>query len=134
MKFLKSFILSFQIVLPCSAIALPSSLQVLAKRDVSNPLDQGWVKDFAALGDSYAAGIGAGQVLTGDGDGACSRYDSAYAVVMQRHGFGGQPNFKFLACSGDTSENVTKQINQLGDNSQGILIKPAFETRIIASY
>ncbi|KAL7929518.1 SGNH hydrolase-type esterase domain-containing protein, partial [Trichoderma chlorosporum] len=70
--------------------------------------DFSWVLSFAAVGDSYTAGIGAGGVL----DVACSRYDGSYAAMMSRQ-FPNMKNFYNLACSGAKSPDIMAQIEQL---------------------
>lgn len=120
MKINRQIFLLYATFRSCSAFALPTSSQLLTTRDNDgDPADPGWIKDFAALGDSYEAGIGAGNVLNGNGDVACSRYDSAYPVLMQEMGFGGKPKQTFLACSGDESSKVIDQVKKLADDSQG---------------
>ena len=103
----------------CSGSTLPAFTK--ATRDVENPIDPKWVQNFAAIGDSYAAGIGAGNVLNGDGYGKCSRYDESYPRMMQYMGYGGDPKFTFLACSGDKSGDVMGQVKKLEDNSQDLV-------------
>ena len=120
MKVNKPILLFYATARSCSAFALPALPQLVALRDNhGDPTDLSWVKDFAALGHSYAAGIGAGNVLNGDGDAACSRYDSAYPVIMHRMAFPGEPRFTFLACSGDESTKVKNEVLKLADDSQG---------------
>ncbi|EEH42138.2 uncharacterized protein PADG_06958 [Paracoccidioides brasiliensis Pb18] len=77
-------------------------------------------ENIAILGDSYAAGIGAGKVLEGKGDAKCSRYDGAYGYVLKslsprKH------NFQFKACSGDTTVEIKKQVDSLKNKSQNLV-------------
>ena len=89
-----------------------------------------WIKRWAAIGDSYTAGIGAGRPLghriTADevtikvpsgldnvrDNWKCSRYDTAYPKVIETQ-FGAQiekdGGFQSLACSGDRSQQVYQQ-------------------------
>ena len=68
---------------------------------------------FAALGDSYASGLGAGQVL----DRTCRRYHHSYPFLINtdpRLGKGDERRFEPLACAGATIRDVVqKQIPQL---------------------
>ena len=122
MKPLWSLFVLCGIIRYCSASTLPDAPRLLALRDNSqDPLDPGWVKDFTAIGDSYAAGIGAGNVLNGNGDSSCSRYDAAYSLIVNNMGFGGKPKFTFLACSGDKSGDVMEQVKKIGDDSQDLV-------------
>ena len=86
----------------------------------SSPYNPDWIKDFTAVGDSYAAAIGAGSVLGGAGDADCSRYDAAYSAMMSSF-FGDDSKYQSLACSGDLSGDVRKQAEQLEDNSQDLI-------------
>ncbi|KAF2007439.1 SGNH hydrolase [Amniculicola lignicola CBS 123094] len=111
----------------------PSASPPLLKRD-SDPSDMSWIKRWAAIGDSYTAGIGAGRPLghriTADEvairvpDGLdevrdnwkCSRYDQAYPKVIEAQ-FGyhieKDGGFQYLACSGDRSEQIYQQATNL---------------------
>ncbi|PLB45404.1 SGNH hydrolase, partial [Aspergillus steynii IBT 23096] len=70
-----------------------------------------WIKRWAALGDSFSAGIGAGNLYTsarGD-DWKCSRYDRSYPARLEKV-LGTGPNFfQYLACSGDRTEQIYSQ-------------------------
>ena len=117
-----SLFLLYALIRTCHSFALPSIKHSLRPRDDKDPADLSWVKDFAAIGDSYAAGIGAGTVLNGnEGDEKCSRYDAAHSVIMHTSGFGKDPKFTFLACSGDTSKQVLEQVKELADDSQDLV-------------
>src|SRR4051812_18970946 len=83
--------------------------EIFSRADSTDPGDWSWIKNFAVLGDSYAAGIGAGFVLKGNGDSDCSRYDRAYGMIMNQM-FGAKADFKFKACSGDKSSQVLDQV------------------------
>lgn len=93
-----------------------------------------WIKRWAAIGDSYTAGIGAGRPLghriTADevairvpsglnetrDNWICSRYDMAYPKIIEAQ-FGAhvekEGGFQYLACSGDRSEQVYQQAKAL---------------------
>jgi lysophospholipase L1-like esterase len=113
-----------------------SSSSPLVKRD-DDPSNMEWIKRWAAIGDSYTAGIGAGRPLghriTADEvairvpDGLeeirdnfkCSRYDMAYPKVIEAQ-FGAHVEkdggFQYLACSGDRSEQIYQQAKALKGN------------------
>ena len=58
--------------------------------------------EYVALGDSYAAGVGAGDYDAGSGQ--CRRSHNAYPELWQSvHGYA---SFRFAACSGATTQNV----------------------------
>jgi lysophospholipase L1-like esterase len=110
-----------------------SASATLLKRD-SDPSNMEWIKRWAAIGDSYTAGIGAGRPLghriTADevaikvpsgleeirDNWKCSRYDMAYPKVIEAQ-FGAHVQkdggFQYLACSGDRSEQIYQQAKAL---------------------
>ena len=92
-------------------------------RDLSLMLNDGdpsaftWLKNFAALGDSYASGINAGTKLGGNGDSSCYRYNGAYPYLLQTMALGVPSDFNFAACRGADTGAVSAQIDKLADNS-----------------
>jgi lysophospholipase L1-like esterase len=80
-----------------------------------------YIKSYAALGDSYAAGIGVGKLRTESDAYRCSRYDGGYPERIQDTIQA--ETYKFVACSGDTSKDILeKQFKQLGDGAKFDLI------------
>jgi hypothetical protein len=79
-------------------------------------------KYFAAIGDSYAAGLGAGHAL----DRNCKRYNHSYAnLINEDPRLGDQDEvgrrFDFLACAGATIRDVLeKQISWLDDGVDAV--------------
>ncbi|KAI4703610.1 hypothetical protein J4E89_010031 [Alternaria sp. Ai002NY15] len=93
-----------------------------------------WIKRWAAIGDSYTAGIGAGRslghritadevaIIEPDGlsevrdNWRCARYDMSYPKVIEAQ-FGAHiesdGGFQYLACSGDRSEQIYQQAQAL---------------------
>ncbi|USP78701.1 hypothetical protein yc1106_05975 [Curvularia clavata] len=63
-----------------------------------------WIQSFASIGDSYSAGLGAGQRL----DWLCSRYTLSYPNILHASLLGPDENrnHTFLACSGATSTEI----------------------------
>lgn len=115
------WLLGYLAALDSSAYAFPSVAQFLALRqNNADPSDPSWIQNFAAVGDSYAAGIGAGEVLDGPGDVDCSRYNGAYPALLQNV-LGEKYTFQDLACSGDLSTDVKEQVSKLADNSQDLV-------------
>jgi lysophospholipase L1-like esterase len=98
----------------------------LAVISLSNDMGQGpllpsvttkfrWIQNFASIGDSYSAGLGAGHRL----DWLCSRYTHSYPNILHTSLLGTNPNrnHSFLACSGATStEILATQIPALPSN------------------
>lgn len=82
----------------------------LESRDTPRLEGGRWIKRYAALGDSYAAGIGIGNVGSAQDAAECSRYDGAYPEKIQS--IVEAESFQFVACSGDLSKNVVE--TQLG--------------------
>jgi len=120
--------------------------------DTFDETDLTFIANLAAIGDSYSAGIGAGDRLgnilqaadpqsgisiccrsihwslrltTNLLDWACSRYDHSYPyLVYSDPRFGdGYPNFQFLSCSGAVTEDVLNtQIPTLNSNQDAIML------------
>ena len=86
----------------------------------ADPDDLTFINKWAAIGDSYAAGIGAGNVL----DKSCSRYDSSYPnlVNVQLGKDTADIDFTFIACSGAKIPAITDQANSLDEGQQMITI------------
>ncbi|KAH7304114.1 SGNH hydrolase-type esterase domain-containing protein [Rhexocercosporidium sp. MPI-PUGE-AT-0058] len=78
--------------------------------------DLSYVKKWAAIGDSYAAGIGAGTKLADSGP--CARYNDSYPNLINTFDtMSGTQKFDFLACSGATTPDVVdKQVSVLTDS------------------
>src|ERR1700760_2612852 len=60
-----------------------------------DPYDHSWVRKWAAIGDSYASGLGSGIRL----DYGCSRYDGGYANLINnddRFRFNHNRSFQYL--------------------------------------
>ncbi|KAF4436965.1 integrin alpha n-terminal [Fusarium austroafricanum] len=102
----------------------------LPERDSKNTLN---IRKLAAIGDSYSAGIGAGDRLGTvfdafkDGsDYACGRYNQAYPYLVNQDSRIGNPSertFQFLSCSGAVTKDVLdKQIPKLDDNQDAITL------------
>ncbi|KAL8664084.1 MAG: hypothetical protein Q9202_003376 [Teloschistes flavicans] len=106
----------------CWRPVIHSKAFALESRDEpSSPFDHSNIKTYAALGDSFAAGIGAGTRLTGWGDWYCSRYDSSYPSVVNSSpalGDSSGRTFQYFACSGAVTTDVTgSQIRGLKDGT-----------------
>ncbi|PWY71579.1 SGNH hydrolase [Aspergillus sclerotioniger CBS 115572] len=78
------------------------------------PQDFTWIRNWAAIGDSYTAGIGSGDLWSErQEDYKCSRYDLSYPVLL-KHAIGPQvQDFQYLACSGDRLADIYKQAGEL---------------------
>ena len=87
----------------------------------SNPFDHTWIQEWAAVGDSYASGVGSGKRIGY----WCSLYDAAYPSLINNDESLGNRNRKFnnLACAGYTASNVKdKAINTLSSNQDIITL------------
>ena len=120
----KLFIFIACIIGYVGAILPPSRIQVRNIRQrqsdgPSSPFDHSNIKSLASLGDSFAAGIGAGKRLGGWGDWYCSRYDSSYPSLLNSDpslGDNAGRTFQYFACSGAiTTDVTTKQVTSLKD-------------------
>ncbi|KAK4220604.1 SGNH hydrolase-type esterase domain-containing protein [Podospora fimiseda] len=91
-----------------------------------------WINSLSAIGDSYSAGIGAGDILGGfslkkQSDYACRRYDGSYPrLVWEDERLDtpiGPPVFEFKSCSGAVAHDVLhEQIPYLSDRQDAILL------------
>ncbi|KAM0542975.1 hypothetical protein ACHAPJ_012532 [Fusarium lateritium] len=100
--------------------------------DYFDPGDLSHIKKIAAIGDSYSAGIGAGEALgsiiqaaSPKSDWACSRYAGAYPYYVYKDPrFGDNyPDFQFLSCSGAKIDDVLNdQIPDLESGQQAIML------------
>ncbi|KAI8275803.1 Lipase 1 [Colletotrichum sp. SAR 10_98] len=91
----------------------------IGKRD-DNPSDYGWIKRWAAVGDSYTAGIGSGKPLGNpilddpeNTNWYCSRYDTAWPMIVNDALGPSVENFQFVGCSGDRTGGIYNQIKAL---------------------
>src|SRR6266566_4562751 len=70
-------------------------------RRAADPTDFGWINRWAAVGDSFTAGIGSGSQLGGvfhnRDDWKCSRYDQSYPMVLNRAFGPAVQDFQFVA-------------------------------------
>ncbi|KAK1973372.1 SGNH hydrolase-type esterase domain-containing protein [Colletotrichum cereale] len=89
-----------------------------AKVAPAGPEDLSWVKKWAAVGDSYSAGIGSGNLYPGNNSEDCSRYDQSYPAYIQSHELMPQDPpaaFEFLSCSGATAPVILdNQVTGMG--------------------
>ncbi|WDK20854.1 kinetoplastid membrane protein 11 [Colletotrichum graminicola] len=126
---------------PVSGLAVPyyssnASMPILSSRqslEDFDPDDLSYIQKLAAIGDSYSAGIGAGNrlgsivnALNPQSNWACSRYDQSYPSFVDgdvRLGNRATRNFQFKSCSGATSSEVIEhQIPKLNGNQDVILL------------
>ncbi|KAF1967013.1 SGNH hydrolase [Bimuria novae-zelandiae CBS 107.79] len=74
-----------------------------------------WIQKFASIGDSYSAGLGAGNRL----DFYCSRYAKSYPNILHTSLLGSNEHrtHQFLSCSGQTSTEILEtQVPALHDD------------------
>ncbi|WP_026412849.1 SGNH/GDSL hydrolase family protein [Actinomadura oligospora] len=71
-------------------------------------------QNYVALGDSYSAGVGAGSYDSGSG--SCSRSTKAYPQLWANSN--APSSFRFVACSGATTDSVTSgQLSALSSST-----------------
>ena len=117
MTYMAPPIFSIQTLL-CTLLVLAFPLRSFCQS--SDPDDLSFINKWAAIGDSYAAGIGAGNVV----DKSCSRYDGSYAnlVNLQLGKDTTDIDFTYIACSGAKIPAITEQANSLDGGQQMITI------------
>ncbi|KAF2727810.1 SGNH hydrolase, partial [Polyplosphaeria fusca] len=125
MKLLCSVLLNSTLLLSLSpfVLAAPTTSTQHRRQDAEDQSwDQSWIRKWTAIGDSYSAGIGAGNRL----DEACARYDQSYPSFIQNDPDMGDPanrEFMYLSCSGAVSkEMLDKQIPNVPDGQDVITI------------
>ncbi|KAG4034693.1 hypothetical protein MFRU_002g00480 [Monilinia fructicola] len=110
---------TYSIILLLNYAAIGLSSPTTARKVQGNT----WPSTYAALGDSYASGHGAGHYFlpnTPSGDNKkCFRFDGSYPVQLAHRldTFGDiwhqDDQFKFVACSGNVLKDVPNQISKL---------------------
>jgi hypothetical protein len=81
---------------------------------------------YAALGDSYASGVGAGRFIVSNQtdkakDNPCARMDGSYPwQLISNHMDERVSSLQFLACTGDELDQLDHQIKQLDAKSQDV--------------
>lgn len=127
LSFLAAISLPLVASLPATVSSSLRKASLVGRDDgLDTSTDFSWIQHWAALGDSYAAGIGAGTVRPEADAASCSRYDEAYPSLMETY-FGDPPSgsfrsFQFYACSGDTSKMIRDgQVPRLNDGSQDFI-------------
>lgn len=96
-----------------------NELQLREDDGIDDPTVFTWVSRFAAIGDSYTAGIGSGSRLGSlfhFNDWWCSRYDLSYPMIIRNYLGSNVEDFQFLACTGDQTKQVYDQVKKLDDN------------------
>jgi len=91
---------------PNMSLPMGSKLELRQAQESADLDNQSWIQNWAALGDSYAAGIGSGSRTNFP----CSRYNLSYPALMSIDDrMGSNPNrkFTFWACSGHTIDYIT---------------------------
>ncbi|KAK0613258.1 SGNH hydrolase-type esterase domain-containing protein [Immersiella caudata] len=80
-------------------------------------IDLDFVQSWAAIGDSFTAGIGSGTQLgnpiSGSADWLCSRYSYTWPRLVDNAIGPAKKKFQFPACSGDRSEGIYRQAQGL---------------------
>ena len=94
----------------------------LSPRLSSTPV---YFNEWTAMGDSYAAGVGAGTGLPFFRFDTCYRYDGAYPYVLNQNLQPPAETFNFVACSGETFPKIIQ--NQLID--QASYTRPAWGSK-----
>ncbi|KAG9698251.1 SGNH hydrolase, partial [Aureobasidium melanogenum] len=86
-----------------------------------DPNDQSWITKWAAIGDSYSAGIGCGYLFDSD----CQRYNFSFPSLINVDERMGDTSreFQFLACSGAVSSQILEtQVPQIADGVQLVTV------------
>ncbi|KAK1984916.1 SGNH hydrolase-type esterase domain-containing protein [Colletotrichum cereale] len=80
-------------------------------------VDFSFVQRWAAIGDSFTAGIGSGNqlgnLITLDETWKCSRFSYSYPQIVNQALGSSVKDFHYLACSGDRTDGIEKQAKAL---------------------
>ncbi|THC96134.1 hypothetical protein EYZ11_004408 [Aspergillus tanneri] len=107
-----------------SSSVYPWFVALEPRKDKSkDPADFGWIKRWVALGESFTAGIGAGNLyIQNTSDKKCSRYDHSYPPLLEQ-AFGKRTElFQYLAYSGDCNEDIYGQIEKMECNTDFVVM------------
>jgi lysophospholipase L1-like esterase len=107
----RSLVLLLTAALATSSSITPYQFPLEAPPSTNFP----WIERFASIGDSYSAGLGAGNRL----DFYCSRYAESYPNILHTSLLGHNKNrtHQFLSCSGQTSTEILEtQVPALSDD------------------
>lgn len=100
---------------------------IILKRDGS-PTDFSWIKKWAAVGDSFTAGIGSGNplgnIFSDAASWTCSRYDRSYVSVLNRAFGSSVEDFQYVACSGARTGGIYDQVQEM-DGDLDVVIMTA---------
>ncbi|KAK4465901.1 SGNH hydrolase-type esterase domain-containing protein [Cladorrhinum samala] len=129
MGFTQASVLGLIVVAAASVHTSYTPPELQGRQSTNDPTDFGWIKKWAAIGDSFTAGIGSGRQLGSklwlDRAWECSRYDYSYPYIVN-HALGNSiEDFKFEACSGDRTGGIYNQIDNLNDNSLNLVMMTA---------
>jgi hypothetical protein len=108
---------NFKMKIPLSLVGIGSAVltyPVALYNATKNVTELSWIKNFAAIGDSYTAGIGSGKLYSEhDGSKLCSRYNHAYPAITNEILSPSGTNFIYSACVGADTRDISKQIQNL---------------------
>lgn len=98
-------------------VTSPQSAVQKVRRAGPDPADFSWIKRWAAIGDSFTAGIGSGNLFSRqDADYQCSRYDHSYPAIVNNALGPSVQDFQYIACSGDRSIQIYEQVSNMKGN------------------
>ncbi|KAI4250606.1 MAG: hypothetical protein L6R40_000206 [Gallowayella cf. fulva] len=98
------------------------SLQ-LTKRADPDPANFAWIKRWAAIDDSFTAGIGSGNLYSKQkGDYKCSRYDRSYPALANSAFGPSVEDFQYVAYSGDRSAQIYDQVSAMQGNMDLVMM------------
>lgn len=91
------------------------ALLFLARGARAEEVDFSFIEKWAAIGDSYTAGVGSGNQLGSylSKTWQCSRSSYAYPEIVNKALGGSVKSYQYLACSGDRTDGIEKQAKAL---------------------
>ena len=109
-----------------SIFRIISTVSLFKAALVSCDDDYSWIKKWAAVGDSFTAGIGSGGGTYNDNADtiACARWDYTYPTIMNNVFGPSVAQFDYKACSGAVTADIYDQIQSL-DNDMDLVVLTA---------
>lgn len=99
---------------------------LFTKRDDEFSVSLNFVKKWAAIGDSFTAGIGSGKrtgfPAHGTRNWMCSRYTYTWPNIVNRRIGGGVADFQYPACSGARTGDIYEQAQDLSGNLDVVMM------------
>ncbi|KAM0322464.1 hypothetical protein ACHAQA_009533 [Verticillium albo-atrum] len=124
-------------VSPSEATDAVATSTLFGKRDDEHIVSLDFVKRWAAIGDSFTAGIGSGSRMGNPFQGTrnwiCSRYTYTWPHIVNRRIGGAMADFQYPACSGARTGGVYEQAGELSGDLDVVMLTAGGNDLCLAS-